>query len=345
MKTSQDHTAASKYIDKNVIYFLLIMLLFSSTILAYQIFSSFPCEEVKISVDAKEYRVGELITFIDYTEGSTIRKWDFGDNSKGSTKREALHVFDKPGLYQIQLFVNNTCSIDREISIQEKKFVLDTTKVPELSLPDKIVVGELLTVADATENAYSWEWRFGETARANATTKEASYRFEEPGLKTVSLIVNGDIEHIAKKRITVLPKEIKKEEIRVIKSAPKITQEDLGWDIPYEPEERKKAAKKEATKVVKEKISPYISEPAFKKRLLQFSKGNGSEKQFAPYFCGDIDKGIIVNGKRTTFLLFCQKIKRKPIDIKQLTLFRNKGSNCIQNANITYKKGITGLFN
>ncbi|GAL82636.1 hypothetical protein JCM19274_220 [Algibacter lectus] len=70
------------------------------------------------------------------------------------------------------------------------------------------------------------------------------------------------------------------------------------------------------------------------------SESKITEKEFSNYFCGDVNKPIVVNGRNTTFLVFCQKIRGKRINIKRLTIFRNDGSNCIKNLNIEYSRKI-----
>lgn len=318
----------SKYLDKNVVYLLVSVFLISTAILAYRFYSHFPCDSVNIDIKGKTYRVGELIKFTDLTEHAENWQWDFGDSTSVSTSREALHIYKKPGEYLVALKVNNNCETTETLIIKEKKFVLDPNKIPKINVQDSITVGETLIITDNTKGAYSWEWRFGETAKVNATTQKATYVYEESGLKTITLVVNGDIKHIAKKKIRVYSKEEEVSPIDQIKTPKK----SLDWDIPYEPTTTKDKTKDKVVEV------PYISEPAFEKKLMNVSQKKTTEKQFIDYFCGDVNKSIVVNGKNTTFLVFCQKIRGKNINIKRLTIFRNEGSNCIDNMNIEYKR-------
>ena len=63
---------------------------------------------------------------------------------------------------------------------------------------------------------------------------------------------------------------------------------------------------------------------------------------FSEYLCGEINKSIVVNGKTTTFLVFCETIKGKNLKIRDLTVYRDKGSNCIKTVTINHRK--FGIF-
>ena len=328
MSTSKNKNLA-KYLDKNVMYLFLVVFLISGTALGYRFYNNFPCEQVVIDVKAREYRVGELISFTDITEQARSWEWHFGDSTSVSNLREVLHIYNEPGEYNVRLVVNNTCEQTETIVIKEKKFVLDPNKIPRLMVPDSITVGQELKIIDSTKGAYSWEWRFGETSKANATTKKAVYKYIEPGLKTITLVVNGDIQHMAKKRIRVYEKEVVNTSIEEPIAGPV---RPIGWDIPYDPGVIEKDELEEDVEV------PFISEPALEKRILKVAENKITEKEFADYLCGDINKAIVVNGQNTTFLVFCQKIRGKRINIKRLTIFRNDGSNCITNLNIEYNR-------
>ncbi|MDO6761535.1 PKD domain-containing protein [Tamlana sp. 2_MG-2023] len=318
-----------KYLDKNVIVLFLSVFLASGTVLAYRVFTDFPCEQIVIDVNARAYRVGELVKFTDLTEHSESWQWHFGDSSAVSNKREALHVYSKPGKYEVKLKVNNSCETTQTVIIKEKKFVLNPNKIPKLIVPDSITVGQKLILSDSTPGAYSWEWRFGETANANAITKTAEYTYTDFGLKTITLVVNGDVNHMAKQRIRVYAEAIEEQPLERIRPE----QREIGWDIPYEPEVEK-------TEEKKKKEIPFISESDFEVELIKVSDEKITEKELEVYFCGNINKSIVVNGKNTTFLVFCQKIRGKNIRIKRITIFRNEGSNCIENINLEYNRKI-----
>jgi len=50
-------------------------------------------------------------------------------------------------------------------------------------------VGDYSDVEDNTAGALSWEWMFGETGAIDSREKKARYKYEEPGNKTIHVIV------------------------------------------------------------------------------------------------------------------------------------------------------------
>ncbi len=317
----------SKHLDKNVIYLFLIAFLASASVLAYRYTKYAPCQDVVLSIDARDYRQDELIKFKDNTENANSWAWDFGDDSEISTNKEALHFYKNPGEYTVTLTVNNICKATEIVTIKEKLFVIDSTKLPLFNIPRSIKVGEILTVKDETNNASTWEWRFGETAEANATKRIAEYTYKEAGLKTISLIVNGDIKHIAEKQIIVLALEEEDNDITPITG----TNRNIRDNIKANPTS-KSDSKGNLIAV------PLINESQFKNKLMLISKNKLTANTFSEYFCGDINKTVIVNGKETSFLLFCEKIRGKRLKIKQLTIYREEGSNCIKSVGIKHNR-------
>ncbi len=322
-------------LDTSVIYLFIGAFLISAVTLAFRYSKYAPCDEVIFTSDAKEFRAGEMVKFRDKTEGAEDWNWDFGDNSTGSYQKEPLHIFKEEGEYKVRLLVNNTCERTETVVIKEKLILIDSTKFPVFTLPETIVVGETLNVKDETENADTWDWRFGETASINAKTRNAEYVYEEPGLKTVSLVVNGDLNYITKKKINVVPKKGVKTRITEIE----VPKREPGWNIKSKPSEVVTQKEEQASKP---SVTPYINESNFGLKVLLVSQEKSTPQAFTEYFCGNINIPIVVNGKNTTFLVFCEKIKGKKIKIKSLNLFRDKGSNCIKNVTIDYKK--SGLF-
>ncbi|WP_299434373.1 PKD domain-containing protein [uncultured Maribacter sp.] len=328
MKNKTDQTP---YLDNMVRYFFAAIIVISLTIVGFKVASSMDCEYVEIDISAMDYRVGELIEFTDLTEKGEKWVWSFGDSTDTVDKRKAYHIYDEPGTYEIRLMVNGQCERLEEITIKEKKFVLDPSKVPNFELPESIAVGEKLRVKDTVNKSYSWEWRFGDTSEANSTDKKAEYTYKEPGIRTVSLITNGDIRHMASKKITVYLKD----------------------NPPPTPSRRRRRTNNPAVILdtipiipdnwienqLKKDMGPYISEDDFKMQLEKVVKEDASPKLFAKYFCGEINKNCIVDGESMPFLQLCTYLKkRKRRKITKLELFREEGSNCIKYVQLSLKR-------
>ncbi|WP_029489613.1 PKD domain-containing protein [Aquimarina agarivorans] len=205
-----EQKSSSSYIDKNVIYIMLGTLLLASIVLIAKVANHDPCNIMNFEVNASQFRVGEIIRFKDYSENVTERQWSFGDSTDNRYTENPFHTYSTPGTYSVELLVNNNCSVSKEIVIKEKLDIIDSTRIANFKVPASITVGELISVTDITKKATSWEWRFGETSEVNSTFQNPTYTYQTPGLKTITLIVNGDPRYSTQKRITVLPKEEEK---------------------------------------------------------------------------------------------------------------------------------------
>lgn len=330
----------SRHLDKTVIRLFLVVFLFSASVFAYRYSEIKPCENVIFETDAKAYRVGEIIAFKDFTDNAKSWTWKFGDSSDVVSGKEPLHIYKKPGEYTINLMVNDICDSYKTITIQEKLFILDSTKLPVFTIPSSIKVGQTLRVKDETYNASTWEWNFGETATVNATERRANYKYTEPGAKTITLVVNGDVKHVRKKRINVLPVEGNVRPTNAITG----TNRRLGQGIKALPLDEMNKQEDEKVVSIKDKPStvPFISDADFTNKLLLVAEKSIDANAFKAYLCGDLNKTIVVNGEETSFLVFCETIKGRNLKIRELGLFRDKGSNCIKSITIKHRR--LGIF-
>ncbi|UII28996.1 PKD domain-containing protein [Fulvivirga maritima] len=320
----------NNHIDQSVILFFIITILASSSVFAYRYFNNKPCVQVDFAVEANNFRVGEIIRFIDNTNEQGTREWYFGDSSKVETGSSTFHIYDKPGIYEVRLVLDGRCEGVANVTIDTKAFILDSTRLAAFTIPESIKVGEKLKITDETKGAKSWEWRFGETAEVNSTEQNPEYAYQEPGLKTISLVVNGDIRYATKKKINVLPvikeRKLKKEVVKKKAEAPPA--------IKYKPKELDEEPEEEFR-------APDISTRDFAAKLLEVADEKASAKDFSEFICDNLQMPMSAKGKKTTFIEFCDKIKGKKLKIKELELFRNKKNNCVEYITIRYS---TKLF-
>ncbi len=331
---SANKNKMSNHLDSSVIRFFILAFFVSASVLAYRATRYSPCKEVVFIVKTKDLVEGKLVKFVDNTSNAVSWEWDFDDGSKVITNKEALHVFKKQGAYNVRLRVNGICQEVQKIIIKERPFIIDVTKLAVFNLPASIIVGEELVLSDKTPNATTWEWRFGETAGVNSKKKLAKYTYETPGLKTVSLIVNGDIKHATNKKIDVLPLRREEVQVNVIASVNRT----VGRRISNAPTSEALGQHANASNTDKDEI-PYITGNSFKKKLMLVSQKKLTADAFKEYLCGDLNKTIIVNGEKTTFLEFCELIKEKNLKVKEVKLYRND-NNCITNITIKRSKYI-----
>ncbi|MGB0789792.1 MAG: PKD domain-containing protein, partial [Marinirhabdus sp.] len=85
------------HLDKTVLLSFLITTFAFGTILAYKVIAREDCRLVQFKTEAKEYKVGELIRFTDYTIGAEKWNWDFGDSTDIRDERNPYHTFSQPG--------------------------------------------------------------------------------------------------------------------------------------------------------------------------------------------------------------------------------------------------------
>lgn len=341
-----EQQSSSNHIDKNVILIFLATAFLSIIALSIKAYNSEPCEIVSFDIEANQYRVGEIIRFKDYTENVTEREWSFGDSTENRYTEEPFHTYSKPGTYTIQLLVNGKCESEKEIVIKTKLAIIDSTRLAQFKIPNTIKVGELLHATDLTKKATSWEWRFGETSDVNSTFQNPTYAYQTEGLKTVTLIVNGDPRYSTQKKITVLPIDEVPSPSTVRNNTVRQTSRDRESIIKYDPVinsappgiETPPAAPPVA--VVKEPETKQISRSAFAKKVISVSKEKATANDFKPFMCGNLQVTTMAKGKKITFLEFCEKIKGKTIKIKSLELFKNEKTKCIEYISIDYSKSV-----
>lgn len=330
------------HIDKNIILIFLSVIVVSVITIGFKYASYNPCDIVNFDIKADQYRVGEIIRFKDYSENAETYTWNFGDSTTVRKDPNPFHTYENEGKYKVTLTVNGRCDFSKEIVIKKKIPVIDSTRIANFEIPSTIKVGELLSVKDLTKGATSWEWRFGETVEVNSTYQHPTYSYKEKGLKTITLIVNGDPRYSSSKQIQVLPEiELEKPiEKRKLTRTPDPTV--ASPSIPNAPPtlpNRPNIGSKPADKKIKK--TPSISRASFAKKIIAVSEGKASANDFRQYLCNEnLQTNTSVKGKKTTFIELCEKIKGKKIKIKSLELFKNKETNCIEYISIDLSKKI-----
>lgn len=338
-----EQQSSSHHIDKNVIIILLITTLVSIVAIGIKAFNHEPCEIVSFDVEAIQYRVGEIIRFKDYTENVTERQWSFGDSTDNRYTQDPFHTYTNPGTYTVQLLVNGKCESEKEIVIKEKLNIIDSTRIAKFNIPNTIKVGELLHASDFTKKATSWEWRFGETSEINSTFQNPTYVYQTEGMKTVTLIVNGDPRYSTQKKITVLPKTAATSPTVVSNNKTiRQTNRDRESLIKYDPVINSAPPGGEPVKpvVAAEPEVKQISRSAFAKKVISVGEEKATANDFKPYLCGNLQVTTMAKGKKITFLEFCEKIKGKKLKIKSLELFKNEKTKCIEYISIDYSKSV-----
>ncbi|WP_192820433.1 gliding motility-associated C-terminal domain-containing protein [Rufibacter sp. LB8] len=93
------------------------------------------------------------VSFVNFTSGNNTYSWDFGDGSAPSTDKNPTHVFEKPGLYRVQLttYNNNACLLISpiEVLVQVKSYLT----APNVITPNADGRNDTFVITNRGENA------------------------------------------------------------------------------------------------------------------------------------------------------------------------------------------------
>ena len=294
--------------------------------LAFQKANEETCEVVDFKVEASEFTVGELITFSENSSSSFSWRWYFGDGTDISYKSKIGHVFAKPGNYKVKLLVNESCEIEKSIKIAPKQVIVVEKLAVDFNAPDRVTQGESVQFQDKTNNAETWEWRFGESGKIDSKSKNPKYTYRTIGVKTVSLVVNGDKKNIKFSDIVVVsgtPTKVEKKKRKIVEIKP----DTLVRALP----------EAETTRLVPSVIKT-INETEFSELMYLISEDKISLNNFKNNFCYDFPPLIKVNSDKRFMTLeqFYKSIRNKGIKVRKVTINKEKDK-CIEIIHVSFK--------
>lgn len=333
--------------DPRILLVFIILLALGMLSFISKFIGSVDCENTTFYIVAKNKMVGETIEFYNETPNATTWQWDFGDNSKKQFNKNVTHHYKVPGKYRITLTINESCVTYKDIIIKSVGDLAERSRKPEIIAPRVVKVGEevIFDYYYSGTDIFSWEWSFGETSRLDDTESNPVYIYKTPGIKKVSLIVNGNVSKITSQTILVKPKDpvvtdalVEDVEIKPLKLRAGPAQidpaEEFAMTLPVvPPSSKKKSNKSDKNK----KNAPKISEEQFELLLHQVSKQSKTKDDFGTFLCEDYKIPVLINdSKIMPFDEFCKKITDKTLRISNIRLSTNE-DNCIINVEITYK--------
>lgn len=322
-----------KYFDLKILLLFASISILSSFVIFIKYLNDEECEINDFAIEADSFVTGDLIIFSEKSKNSSSWRWYFGDSTQISFRSEVAHSFEKEGEYIVKLIVNNKCEVEKLVTILPRTYSVDKKLLPKFNLPLQILQGEQLEISDNTDGAKSWEWRFGESNKVDSFDKNASYSYETPGKKVVSLIVNGDYKHVAIKEIFVVPKKEEKEKIERYKS-----------DIPWNPFQNVQDAPTEDEKVVE--VKKVVKGPEIKNtdddRLVEILKLVREDKitydNFLKYFCiYQLPVVVYKDAETSSVKDFYYAVKKNNVKIKEVRISKD-GDDCIRVIKILDKK-------
>jgi PKD repeat protein len=333
--------------DPRILLVFIILLALGMLSFISKFIGSVDCENTTFYIVAKNRLVGETIEFYNETPNASSWEWNFGDNSKNQFDKNVTHHYKTPGRYRITLTINDNCVTYKDIVIKSVGELSERSRKPEILAPRVVKVGEevVFDYYYSGNDIFSWEWSFGETSRLDDTESNPVYVYKTPGIKKVSLIVNGNVSKITSQTILVKPKDpvvsdalVEDVEIKPLKLRPGPAQidpaEEYAMTLPVvPPSSKKKSGKSDKNK----KNAPKISEEQFELLLHQVAKQSKTKDDFGTFLCDDYKIPVLINdSKIMPFDEFCKKITGKTLKISNIRLSTND-ENCIINVEITYK--------
>lgn len=316
------------HFDGKIIVFFFIIFIVSGGLLAFKINTKEICNAKDFKIDAPSFKAGELITFSDQTPNASEWRWYFGDGSKVSYLSKVAHSFEKPGKYTVKLTVNNNCKLEQTITIVPKVEIIDESLLPKFTSPTVVYVGEPISFKDSTNHAKTWEWRFGDGEKVDATEQNPTHTYRIPGEKAVSLVVNGDIKYVSQRKVTVLPA---REEQKNLVAERLARRNSSRVDIVDEYFSRLPDAPVRSPEIAG------LTEEKFRGIIAGICKDELSYENMVRYFCEDgLPSVKLRNGDAISLKQLDEKIRSRNINIKKLQLQKDKDG-CITLINFNYR--------
>ena len=253
---------------------------------------------------------GDSLVYKDDTKNAKTYKWDFGDGIT-SEQKAGVHIFKKPGYYQVTVLINNKYPKTFPILVSTKVSETTTPEITTIQAP--ITAQQFTNVLFSTNNltAKEFRWKFGETGGIDAFDRNPTYSYTKPGEYMVTLYTDEKLEPVATHRIKITPSfETLEDEVII----PKI------------------------------EIDPTIAiNNDFKYRLQQIANGNNFNEHYnyllRTYLCKNDNAQIIVNENNNSFYYYTTGLqfdKNNTINEVKVTLDNN--SNCVIKVDVKQSK-------
>lgn len=327
--------------DRSIIMTIAMTSAIGLLVMGYKLLTHSDCSGTGFMVAERQLVAGQIASFKAQSPEATEWEWNFGDESPPVGGEEALHVFRQPGEYWVTLQIEGGCVSRRKVKVRKSEPLVNSRRYPAFNMPATARVGETIRFIDRTEGATEWQWSFGETMQVDATTKEPTYVFKSSGVKTVTLIVNGNERYAAKKRITVFARPVEKPEfdldppervkLRPGKTAAAVSISEVPQAPPLTP--------------LQESMALEISRIQLEDYILQVAEKKREPGSLRPFCCEGFNTRVRANGEEKSLQELLQNLRGKKVTIKNLEVVKLKESRCIDFIKIDYKrKKVLGIF-
>jgi hypothetical protein len=334
-------------IDERVIFVMIALIAVSSLVLGFRYKNAEPCTDVTIVTRAKNYYTGSLVSFRAEAKGGITYEWNFNDGTKADYNLNSVqHSFNTPGTYLISVIVNGHCEGFDTVEIQEAPILKRPLLNPEFIAPDTAIVNKPVTFEDTTNDAVSWEWRFGESNIVDNTSKIASCTYKTPGPKTIYLKINGRSDRVFTRTIYV-----KDAEPLIHVDQPKTRQaggKSFGGvpKINDTPKVQPGFGRKLDTGNFAPPVIPKVYTDVQADEMIILIQGvvSGEKKvaDFSQYLCDGMNIPVTYNGTPMKFSQMCTLLrdykKVSNISKPEVQLIKNSSTNCIKTMIVNVNK-------
>jgi len=130
-------------------------------------------------------------TFLNFSIGATRWQWDFGDGTL-SNEFSPLHIFPRPGIYNVTLFTWNDstgCNYSSTKTVQIIDVQTGFAAIDTAVCINTNVVFSAVAHPDITK----YNWNFGDESYLGSTLAQAQHKYTTPGSYTVTLVVKDTL--------------------------------------------------------------------------------------------------------------------------------------------------------
>lgn len=321
-------------IDSMISNFFIILLIPLAAAVGFKYYEYQAPPEVSFDVLGDDHMENEMLKFRNNTAGDHSYEWNFGDSTELVQEKSPIHTFKKHGDYMVSLTVDGQYEFQEIVHVGQIKKEKPMVIIPRIAGPKRMYVGASAFFTCSTKGGSSWAWRLNGSSKVYSKNKSVKFSFSKPGYKTISLVVDGNNEFTAQKKVYVRVKPSEKHKITESNNSIVKKEEDYIPETPEVYDIFKSIEKENATK--KDESLPDDAE--LTAMFLKIAKGGGDKEKFMKYFY-DNNKNLMVkcNGDLITFEKLVKDVEGKNIVLKEFSTIR-KNSTKIMTVTIRYKK-------
>lgn len=332
-------------IDEQVFFTLAGLCVVALILIAFRFATRKECSPITIRIKNDTLLAGRRIVFQALTTGGKQFLWDFGDSTLLNEQLpSASHVYKTPGIYLVRVLVDEKCSEIQEIQVLEDRPVTNLTLQSDFVMPLVAYVNEPFIVEDTTSTAKAWEWSFEQHGPVEAKKRRVSYTYFTPGVKVITLKLDGRNDLTFSRSIMVMEKEAKMDDeakpARERQKRPAILvneNPEIGPLINQMDKDKKEEEVEPPKPVPKPKVRD-VSKDQLESILLEVSKGKRWADDLSDFICNTSDK-ISFDGKSYTLVELCEQLKKEKRVKKVIATYEKMAeTNCIKIVSISVKR-------